>query len=97
MHQEKGMTFSVPSIEPDPAPIDYEIHSIPVTSDSRRLTVLVALTACVTLCSVYLAVRGTDKPAAHAVAPATESPRPKNAAQALSCRDDSSDGIPRPL
>jgi cytochrome c-type biogenesis protein CcmH len=49
-------------------PVNYGIRSVPGAADSRRLTALVALAACVTLCSLYLAVRGADKPGAQAVA-----------------------------
>jgi cytochrome c-type biogenesis protein CcmH len=50
------------------APVDYELRPLPAATDSRRLTALVGLVACVTLSSLYLAVRGTEKPVAQPVA-----------------------------
>lgn len=47
-------------------PVDYEIRPLPVASDSRRLMTLAGVAACVTLCSLYLAVRGTEKPVVQA-------------------------------
>jgi cytochrome c-type biogenesis protein CcmH len=49
-------------------PVDYEVRPLPAATDSRRLMTLVGLAACVTLSSLYLAVRGTEKPVAQAVA-----------------------------
>ncbi len=49
-------------------PVDYEVRPLPAATDSRRLMTLVGLAACVTLGSLYLAVRGTEKPAVQAVA-----------------------------
>ena len=49
-------------------PVDYEVRPLPAATDSRRLMTLVGLAAFVTLSSLYLAVRGTEKPLAQPVA-----------------------------
>lgn len=59
------------------APVDYEVRPLPVATDSRRLMTLVGLAAFVTLCSLYLAVRGTEKPRAQPVA-SHAAPAPEN-------------------
>jgi cytochrome c-type biogenesis protein CcmH len=50
-------------------PVDYEIRPLPVANDSRRLMVLVGLAAFVTMSSIYLAVRSSDKPTVPTLAP----------------------------
>jgi len=59
-------------------PVDYEVRPLPAATDSRRLAALVGLVAFVTLSSLYLAVRGTEKPLAQAVA-SHATPMPENA------------------
>lgn len=49
-------------------PVDYELRPLSTATDSRRLMTLVGLAAFVTLSSLYLAVRGTEKPVVQAVA-----------------------------
>lgn len=49
-------------------PVDYEVRPLPAATDSRRLAALIGLVAFVTLSSLYLAVRGTEKPLAQPVA-----------------------------
>ncbi len=59
-------------------PVDYEVRPLPAATDSRRLMALVGLVAFVTLSSLYLAVRGTEKPIAQAVE-SHAAPTPANA------------------
>jgi cytochrome c-type biogenesis protein CcmH len=51
------------------APVDYETRPLPVATDSRRLMTLVGLAAFVTMSSLYLAMRDTEKPVVPRVAP----------------------------
>lgn len=49
-------------------PVDCEVRPLPAATDSRRLMALVGLVACVTLSSLYLAVRSTGKPVSQPIA-----------------------------
>lgn len=71
------MKSSVPPEALPTPPVDYEIRSLSAASDPRRLMTLVGLVACVTLSSLYLAVRSTDKPVPQPVA-ARAAPMPAN-------------------
>lgn len=63
------MKFAVSADAQPTPPVDYEIPPASAPTSWRRLLATVGLAACVTLCSLYLAVRATEKPAVQAVAP----------------------------
>jgi cytochrome c-type biogenesis protein CcmH len=63
------MKLAVPSDAAPRPPADYEVHPVPARTDSRRLAMLAGLVAFVTLSSLYLALRGTEKPLVPSAAP----------------------------
>jgi cytochrome c-type biogenesis protein CcmH len=63
------MKLAVPSVVTPRPPVDYEVRPLAAGTDSRRLAMLAGLVAFVTMSSLYLALRDTEKPLVPSAAP----------------------------